>query len=56
MVTKPLTVHNAEIRTAAVEVNTLTISGKQVTLAVFRQLQEEPIVHRCRASQLRRAI
>lgn len=33
-----LTVHNAEIHTATVEVKTLTISGKQVTLAVFRQL------------------
>lgn len=39
-----LTVHNAEIKTAAVEIRTLTISGKQVTLAVFRQLREEPLV------------
>jgi len=31
----PLSVHNAEITTARVEVKTLTISGKQVTLAVF---------------------
>jgi hypothetical protein len=37
-----LTVHNAEIRTATVEIRTLTISGKQVTLAVFRQLRERP--------------
>lgn len=36
-----LTVQNAEITTATVEVKTLTISGKQVTLAVFRQLKEE---------------
>lgn len=36
-----LTVQNAEIQTATVEVKTLTISGKQVTLAVFRQLQEQ---------------
>lgn len=36
-----LTVHNAEIKTAAVEIRTLTISGKQVTLAVFRQLRSE---------------
>ena len=36
--TRTLTVHNAEITTATVEVKTLTISGKQVTLAVFRQL------------------
>lgn len=34
-----LTVHNAEVKTATVEIKTLTISGKQVTLAVFRQLQ-----------------
>ncbi|MER7773188.1 hypothetical protein [Kitasatospora sp. NPDC096140] len=42
--TKQLTVHNATIQTAAVEVKTLTISGKQVTLAVFRQLQEEAVL------------
>jgi hypothetical protein len=41
---KQLTVHNATITTAAVEVKTLTISGKQVTLAVFRQLREEQLV------------
>lgn len=41
---KQLTVHNATITTAAVEVRTLTISGKQVTLAVFRQLREEPLI------------
>lgn len=41
---KALTVHNAEIKTAAVEIRTLTISGKQVTLAVFRQLREEPLI------------
>lgn len=40
-----LTVQNAEIKTAAVEVKTLTISGKQVTLAVFRQLREETLLH-----------
>ncbi|MEU7978326.1 hypothetical protein AB0B63_07310 [Micromonospora sp. NPDC049081] len=33
-----LTVQNAEIQTASVEIKTLTVSGKQVTLAVFRQL------------------
>lgn len=41
---KQLTVHNATINTAAVEVKTLTISGKQVTLAVFRQLREEQLI------------
>jgi hypothetical protein len=40
----PITVQSAEIRTAAVEVRTLLISGKQVTLAVFRQLREEPLI------------
>ena len=40
-----LTVHNAEIHTATVEIKTLTISGKQVTLAVFRQLPEKPLIN-----------
>jgi hypothetical protein len=40
-----LTVQNAEIRTASVEIKTLTVSGKQVTLAVFRQLREVPLVN-----------
>lgn len=39
-----LTVHNAEVRTATVEVKTLTVSGRQVTLTVFRQLREEPLI------------
>lgn len=42
--TRQLTVHNAQLATAAVQINTLTISGKQVTLAVFRQLREEPLI------------
>lgn len=41
---KQLTTQNATITTAAVEVKTLTISGRQVTLAVFRQLREEPLI------------
>jgi hypothetical protein len=41
--TAQLTVHNAEIATAAVEIRTLTISGKQVTLAVFRQIPEKAL-------------
>lgn len=41
---KQLTTQNATITTAAVEVKTLTISGKQVTLAVFRQLREERLI------------
>lgn len=40
-----LTVHNAEIKTAAVEINALTVSGKQVTLAVFRQLLNRPLIN-----------
>jgi hypothetical protein len=44
MVRPPLTVHNAEITTARVEIKTLTVSGKQVTLAVFRQLRRVPIL------------
>ncbi|MEU7928466.1 hypothetical protein [Micromonospora sp. NPDC049107] len=40
-----LTVQNAEIRTASVEIKTLTVSGKQVTLAVFRQLRDVPLVN-----------
>jgi hypothetical protein len=40
-----LTVHNAEIRTAKVEVKTLAMSGKQVTLAVFRQLREKELIN-----------
>jgi hypothetical protein len=39
-----LTVRNAEIRTAAVEIKTLTVSGKQVTLAVFRQILSEQLI------------
>lgn len=38
-----VTVENAQIKTAAVEIKTLTISGRQVTLSVFRQIQEEDI-------------
>ncbi len=40
----PLNVHNAQISTAKVEIKTLTISGKQVTLAVFRQLIDELLI------------
>lgn len=39
-----LTVHNAEIKTAAVEIKALTVSGRQVTQSVFRQLKETPLV------------
>jgi hypothetical protein len=39
-----LTVHNAEIKTAAVEIKALTVSGRQVTQSVFRQLKESALV------------
>jgi hypothetical protein len=42
---RQLTVHNASIATATVEIKTLTVSGKQVTLAVYRQLQQERLVN-----------
>ncbi len=44
MTAASLTVHNAEVRTATVEIRTLTVSGKQVTLAVFRQLKSQPLI------------
>lgn len=44
MAGKQLTTQNATITTASVEVKTLTISGKQVTLAVFRQMEEASII------------
>ena len=40
---RPLAIHEATVSTAVIEVKTLTIKGRQVTLAVFRQLQEEPL-------------
>jgi hypothetical protein len=39
-----LSTHEATIRTAAVEVKTLTIRGKQVTQSVFRQLLREDLL------------
>ena len=42
--TRVLTVQTAEIKTATVEIRTLTVSGKQVTQAVFRQLREEMLI------------
>lgn len=39
-----LTTHEASVTTATVEIRTLTINGKQVTLAVFRQLPESPVL------------
>jgi hypothetical protein len=39
-----ITTREATVKTATVEVKTLTISGRQVMLAVFRQLLEEPLI------------
>lgn len=41
----PLTTHNAEIKTASVEIRSLTVTGKQVTLAVFRHLIEDELIN-----------
>lgn len=43
--TTQLTTETATITTAAIQIQTLTIGRKQVTLAVFRQLVEEPLLH-----------
>lgn len=42
--TKQLTTQNATITTASIQMNTLTVSGKQVTLAVFRQLRDQDVI------------
>ncbi|GAA3375562.1 hypothetical protein [Streptomyces racemochromogenes] len=39
-----LTAQNATILTASVEVQTLTISGRQVTLSLFLQIPERPLI------------
>jgi len=39
-----INVSEATIKTATVEIKTMSISGKQVTLAVFRQLIDEPVL------------
>lgn len=42
--TRKITTHNATVQTATVEVKTLTVSGRQVTLSVFRQLQHAAVI------------
>jgi hypothetical protein len=42
--TTVITAHEATIRTATVEIKSLTISGKQVTLSVFRQIPYQHII------------
>jgi len=39
-----IAVNEARVRTASVEIKTLSVSGKQVTLALFRQLLEKPLI------------
>src|SRR5690349_19418782 len=39
-----ITTHEATVKTAAITIKSLTLNAKQVTLAVFRQLDEEDIV------------
>jgi hypothetical protein len=41
-----LDAHEAIIKTATVEIKSLTVTGRQVTLSVFRQLQREDIIDR----------
>ena len=41
--TLAISIHEAKINTVSVQIKTLTVTGKQVTLAVFRQIQRENI-------------
>jgi hypothetical protein len=43
-VPKQLTTQNATITTATIQVQAMTIGARQVTLSVFRQLLEEPLI------------
>lgn len=42
---KKLTTDNVTVSTATIEVKVMKIGNRQVTLAVFRQLPEEPIIY-----------
>jgi len=42
--TMTITVEEAQIRTAAVEIKTMTVNGRQVTLSLFRQLKDEDLI------------
>jgi hypothetical protein len=46
---KTITVQQATVRTAAVEIRTLSVGGKQVTMGLFRQLLREDLIdpHTC---------
>lgn len=39
-----INVHDASIKTATVEIKSLTVSGRQVTMGVFRQLLNEDVI------------
>lgn len=39
-----LTTENAEIKTAAIEIKSLTVSNRQVTLSLFRQIPHEDLI------------
>lgn len=39
-----INVENAQVKTASVEIKALTVSGKQITLSVFRQIEEENLL------------
>jgi len=41
---KKINVSQAQIKTATIEIKAITLSGKQMTLAVFRQLQNEDLI------------
>jgi hypothetical protein len=45
MLNKPLEVQNVEIATASIEIKTLTLKGKQITLSVFRQIPYSNILN-----------
>lgn len=44
MAATQLTPNNAIVKTATVQINAITIDGRQVTQALFRQLLEEPLI------------
>lgn len=44
MVARVISIHDAQVRTVAVGIKAMTISDRQVTLAVFRQLFEEDLL------------
>lgn len=41
----PLTIQNASLKTASVEIQAIVVSGKQMTMGVFRQLQSSALIN-----------